>query len=673
MMAGASDFIDQYLPIVSGVAQKYNLDPRQLLSQIALETGFGKHVIPGSNNPGNIKQFGGGGVSAVDNQTGTTDNYHAYPTLEAGVDAMGSLLARKYAGGTNLTGYAEDPNYQAKLQKVGAQLDAAAPGPLDPSTIKWDDAAAPAQNAAPQPGQIKWDDEGSAAPVKAAPAAPKATPRQQLADNLTNNWLDQVTQGALHSVTNTIGGVAQKGAHAIGDVVSNLGGTNAGPAINHIGDAIASYLSQGTPNTPAGIAGQVLGGSVLPVPAATGITRAALQGATLGAAQPVQNPDQNFWSQTGKQALIGAAAGGAGGAAGRLISGFQPTAAAQAVNDLGVTPTVGQALGGTAKSVEERLNSLPIVGDAMKVGQRQQVDQFNRALYNRALAPLGQSVPDGVATGADAVTHVRDTIGQAFDNLEQNASFQPRGQFIRDLQNVRTDLAQNAPERLAQFDTVVNNNIAQKLQNGSLTGPQWGDARSTINTLARNARMGNSTPADRAFASSMDDLNDAMTQQVIRNSPPGLAQQLQQASTAWRGYKQIESAAGMQGAVNRNNIFTPAQFSNAVRNSSTNYQRATNSGMNGQIAQQAQEVLGNHYPDSGTTGRYLTDAAIMGGAAHFSPLAALGAAATIPAYGTNIGRQAVYNALFNRPDVLQQLGPLLQGLSGNAGIPAANQ
>ena len=92
------------------------------MSQIALETGWGQHVIPGTNNPGNIKATGAGGTAAVYNALGTSSNYQQFPTLAAGVDAMGSLLARKYAGGQNLQGYAEDPNYQSKIGGVAKTL-----------------------------------------------------------------------------------------------------------------------------------------------------------------------------------------------------------------------------------------------------------------------------------------------------------------------------------------------------------------------------------------------------------------------------------------------------------------------------------------------------------------------------------------------------------------------
>ena len=117
-------FAAQYGPMAAQQAARLNTTPENVLSQWALETGYGKSIIPGTNNLGNIK---GAGVSAVDNQLGTTDSYRAYATPAAGAAGYGDLLQRRYPGvaGTQTPqdfaqavqagGYAEDPRYVDKL------------------------------------------------------------------------------------------------------------------------------------------------------------------------------------------------------------------------------------------------------------------------------------------------------------------------------------------------------------------------------------------------------------------------------------------------------------------------------------------------------------------------------------------------------------------------------
>jgi hypothetical protein len=124
-MADVQGFIQQYGPVAAAVSQRLGVAPDVLLGQWGLETGWGKSVIPGTNNLGNIK---GPGVAAKDNQTGSIDQYRAYPSpAEFGSD-FANLIANNYrnavgkgadatayAGALKAGGYAEDPKYVSKL------------------------------------------------------------------------------------------------------------------------------------------------------------------------------------------------------------------------------------------------------------------------------------------------------------------------------------------------------------------------------------------------------------------------------------------------------------------------------------------------------------------------------------------------------------------------------
>lgn len=131
--SNATDFANQYGSIADQVGQKLGVSPDLILSQLALETGYGKSVIPGTNNLGNIKDFSGGGVAATDNMTGSRDKYRQYDTPEDFANDYADLLSRKYKGiigaGDNadkfiagLRGYAEDPNYGNKIKSVLANI-----------------------------------------------------------------------------------------------------------------------------------------------------------------------------------------------------------------------------------------------------------------------------------------------------------------------------------------------------------------------------------------------------------------------------------------------------------------------------------------------------------------------------------------------------------------------
>ncbi|WP_334017619.1 glycoside hydrolase family 73 protein [Burkholderia gladioli] len=124
-MADILGFVQQYAPVAAAVGQRIGVSPDVLLGQWGLETGWGKSVVPGTNNLGNIK---GPGVAATDNQTGSTDQYRAYATPAAFGSDFANLITGRYqdALGTGSDaaaygkalqsgGYAEDPKYASKL------------------------------------------------------------------------------------------------------------------------------------------------------------------------------------------------------------------------------------------------------------------------------------------------------------------------------------------------------------------------------------------------------------------------------------------------------------------------------------------------------------------------------------------------------------------------------
>jgi Inorganic Pyrophosphatase/Mannosyl-glycoprotein endo-beta-N-acetylglucosaminidase/ADP-Ribosyltransferase in polyvalent proteins len=124
---GPEGFVRTYSPLAQRVGKQLGVAPEVLLGQWGLETGWGKSVIPGTNNLGNIKDFSKKGPQAVDNATGSNDSYRQYESADQFGDDYASLIARRYksavgSGGDSqrfftalkASGYAEDPQYIQK-------------------------------------------------------------------------------------------------------------------------------------------------------------------------------------------------------------------------------------------------------------------------------------------------------------------------------------------------------------------------------------------------------------------------------------------------------------------------------------------------------------------------------------------------------------------------------
>lgn len=125
-------FVRQVAPAARRVADRLKVPVEAVIGQWGLETGWGKSVIPGTNNLGNIK---GPGVAATDNMTGSRDTYRQYESIDKFADDFTSLLgsdryrsvpgtrdANSYFAGLKGGGYAEDPAYVEKGARAASMV-----------------------------------------------------------------------------------------------------------------------------------------------------------------------------------------------------------------------------------------------------------------------------------------------------------------------------------------------------------------------------------------------------------------------------------------------------------------------------------------------------------------------------------------------------------------------
>lgn len=157
------DFAKVYGPAAERAGKALGVDPSMLLGQWGLETGWGKSIIPGTNNLGNIKDFAGGGVQATDNMTGSRDKYRAYESPEAFADDFASLIQRKYpnavgakdplafATALKSSGYAEDPRYVDKVVQA-SRMAGTTQNPVMKEVGSAMEAVVPSAQAAPAYG-----------------------------------------------------------------------------------------------------------------------------------------------------------------------------------------------------------------------------------------------------------------------------------------------------------------------------------------------------------------------------------------------------------------------------------------------------------------------------------------------------------------------------------------
>jgi flagellar protein FlgJ len=141
------DFARDVWPHAERAGQRLNVAPEAILAQAALETGWGRHVMPGSDGKSSLNLFGiktgsgwqGGSVSkaTLEYEEGVARHevakFRAYPDVASTFDDYVALIGehpryssvrnngnntRAFADALQESGYATDPSYADKIENV---------------------------------------------------------------------------------------------------------------------------------------------------------------------------------------------------------------------------------------------------------------------------------------------------------------------------------------------------------------------------------------------------------------------------------------------------------------------------------------------------------------------------------------------------------------------------
>jgi hypothetical protein len=521
------EFTQVYGPAAERAAKTLGVDPKMLLGQWGLETGWGKSIVPGTNNLGNIKDFSGSGTSATDNMTGSKDKYRAYDSPDAFADDYASLIQRKYpnavgakdplafASALKSGGYAEDPRYVDKVVQA-TRMAGAKQNPVLKAVGSAVNAVVPSANAATG---NPWDNDPI---VEATPA----TPQQPESRGFVGSAID---------ATKNLAGGALRGAAGIGSTLlaptdylaDKLSGQPGGTANKErrasIDQAVAQFADPNSINFQAGklgteIAGTAGAGGVVAAPlkaAVPALTRAApaagnalsklatavqsggmtvggapattvaqgagnlltraAGGAISGGAQAgLVNPED-----AGTGALIGGAlpvatkiVGATGNAIGRTLSGGQLAPEVKALADrakqLGIDIPADRLVNSKPlNALASSLDYVPLSGRAATMGKME--DQLNRAV-SRTFGQDSTNV-------TQALRKAGDDLGTKFDNVLSQNTVKVDNQFLTDL----ADASSMASKELGSDGSkIISNQIDEILAKASQTGDIDGQAAYNI-------------------------------------------------------------------------------------------------------------------------------------------------------------------------------------------------
>ena len=411
--------------------------------------------------------------------------------------------------------------------------------------------------------------------------------------------------------------------------------------------------------------------------------RMGAQGATQAAFTPTADPTLDypeFLSEKAKQMGAGFGGGALFGKATQLGMSPQVSEKLQMLKDMGMNKfTPGQlmsqvpVIGKPIQALESNLTSLPITGSIIGYGQRVAAEDFNKAMANQVLKPLGESVPKDVKAGNEMMSHVNDAISNAYKNIENKFSFQvitdpkTNSNTITRLNNVvDTSTRDLVPEAANLVSEVVKRSFYEPLlKTYSLSGKNFRDAEKSLGAQANSLiQSGDPTKRDAGFA--IRNFQDALRDELTFQNPK-VGRELMNIHDAFKKYLRIERAAAYRGA--DEGVFSPSQFKAATETLAGRRGTATGKGLMIPESQAAVDVLGKTTPDSGTAGRLMSARTLGLGAADTGMNVASSFVPSMAA-GTMYNPLAMYlmtKLATSRPQAVRAAAPTVSRAAGRAG------
>ena len=438
------------------------------------------------------------------------------------------------------------------------------------------------------------------------------------------------------------------------------------------GDAVfsASGVPEYEPTTPQGRAGMgALTGAVAGAPfGPAGVLLSGLSGALGPVTKDITGSDR--WSEAASLApgLLAAPAQMAAGAArNRVAQRLTPE-----LYDAGVTPTIGQLLGGRFGRYEEGISGYPFAGDFIRNARRDAVDQASRGPMVTGLRSIGEQLNPDTLSGNPAVFEAQTKLGQAYDAITPHLTVTIDPQFLTtDMTRINRRTSMLRPEQQADFGRYFQAEVIDRLQPGGvLDGPSFRAAESEIGRVAQD-NIHSAIPADRELGRTLMDLQGSLRDLQMRSNPEH-AVELQRIHDAYADFQRVQRAASYIGA--DTGISTPGQLYRATRELDNSLGHRVFAGGQARMqdyAQAAKTLLGDKVPDSGTASRSAALALpFVIGSGFVHPAAAVGTAAAAAGLGalySGRGRRYITDFLHDQPTGMP---PMLSGLlAGQAAQP----
>jgi len=298
-----------------------------------------------------------------------------------------------------------------------------------------------------------------------------------------------------------------------------------------------------------------------------------------------------------------------GAVAGPVVDKVAPaiTAKASELIKKGVALTPGQAVGGSSllgtalQRTEERVaDTVPLLGDAVRGAFDRATAGFNRATVAEALSPLGTKIPKNLE-GKPLISFGNRALKTAYDRTLSKMKIEditPVASQINEItKDLADDIAKDVKGRAGRY-------IVNQFKNGTMSGQDIKKAQTFLRRdIERLKKEGSEVAARKADA--LTDIRNVFSAE-LQKANPTQGQVLNNIDRSYGNFKIVEAAEVRRGTTDG---FLPGDLLQSVKKSDTGRNKtkfATGEARMQRMATDAQEVMGNMTPNSGTAARLMS-------------------------------------------------------------------
>ena len=264
--------------------------------------------------------------------------------------------------------------------------------------------------------------------------------------------------------------------------------------------------------------------------------------------------------------------------------------------DIGVSSTIPQRMGRSAKGIEDLGKRAPILGPAQIGYQERQLGQLNRGVGLKALEPVGIGIPKEIKPGFEMVEYVDKKLGDVYDEAaNMTPVVRMDDTLLSEAETIGAKVADLTESEQRLWASSLKDKLT-RLSSGEVTGKMVKQIQSEVRGLrAEHAKKGNDT-----LAGMYGELERAIIGTVARANPQA-ASLIAKADEGWKVYSMMNDAARAASA--KGGVFLPGQLNTQVRRAAD--RMGSNMAGKGKgplqdIATAASEIIPDSYGNPGT-------------------------------------------------------------------------